>query len=199
MPLTDEQLLSVLHDHYKDTFGHLLMHYRVRGRLTAFVAVVVCGLFLDLVFPAETRTAVEVISQQKLGELISIDTGFIRVVLWFVLLALFLRYSQLVVHIDRQYNYLHVLEDKMNQIAGSDLITREGKSYLKGYPFLQNWAHFVFRGLFPCALALVICARIVIAFLNGIDLVFIIEATIAAGTLITIGAYAHFVFCGKKE
>lgn len=49
-------------------------------------------------------------------------------------LLITMKYFQLCLNIEKQYSYIHNIEDKLNSISEERLITREDYSYLKEYP-----------------------------------------------------------------
>jgi hypothetical protein len=61
-----------------------------------------------------------------------------------------LRYCQTSVLVNRQYPYLHTLEEAISpQLGGGDLYQREGTVYLREYPLLLDVAWFAYIILFP--------------------------------------------------
>ena len=87
---------------------------------------------------------------------------------WVLTLVIGLRYCQTSVLVNRQYPYLHSLEETISpQLGGGDLYQREGKVYLKDYPQILDVAWFAYGILFPlivmvAALALIYweCTRV---------------------------------------
>ena len=78
-----------------------------------------------------------------------------------MLLSVVIKYFQSVVFIERQYTYLHSLEDNLSSEYNGQAFTREGKSYLSNYPAFLNWASFLYTMLFPAILAVVTTSKIV--------------------------------------
>jgi hypothetical protein len=69
---------------------------------------------------------------------------------WVLTLTIALRYCQATVLINRQYPYLHALEEAISpNVGGSFLYRREGKVYLDEYPLLLDVAWFACCILFP--------------------------------------------------
>lgn len=90
-----------------------------------------------------------------------INFNLLGSIIWFLLLVFSLRYFQVSVFIERQYEYLHVLEYKLNQKLGEEIITREGKSYLADYPKFSDWVWLMYTVLFPTTLLLVALCKVV--------------------------------------
>ena len=102
--------LSVLHAHYVDTFAHITAHLKTRDRLFMFLLVVVGIMLFQIAAPDDFGTAATALIAERVGLKNGIDVHFIGSLVWFVLLALLIRYYQTVVHIERQYEYIHGLE-----------------------------------------------------------------------------------------
>ena len=82
----------------------------------------------------------------KLGK----SADFISTLLWLLLLGFTTKYYQVVLEIERQYEYLHSLEDKLNgYYPETKVFTREGKSYLSKYPLFSNWVWLLYTVFFP--------------------------------------------------
>ncbi len=146
-----EKRLEILHDHYKETFAHVREREKARDRL--FLAVI--GLFallaVEIQYPAEFGGSLG--SLGVAGGEIELGTLPLPALLnasWVLTLAIALRYCQAAVGVERQYPYLHMLEDELSPLlGGEDVYRREGRAYLRGYPVFLNVAWFAYVVLFP--------------------------------------------------
>ena len=126
---------TALHAHYNDTFANIKESIRLRGKLTALILLVLVFLALYTFWPSDAITAFSEISTQRLGFSVDVDVGFLGSIIWFALLGIVVRYTQVVVYIERQYKYIHKVEEELHEHFGNGIaFTREGKSYLKDYP-----------------------------------------------------------------
>lgn len=94
---------------------------------------------------------------------ISIDkrSNLFSTLLWFLLFGLSSKYYQIVLQIERQYDYIHHLEEIINnKYVGTRAFTREGKSYLGEYPLFSNWIWILYSLAFPLIILLCITIRI---------------------------------------
>lgn len=83
------------------------------------------------------------------------EASIIPTLLWFALLGFSMRYFQIQVEIEKQYEYLHALENDINSFyTGSAAFTKEGKAYLNEYPLFSNWICFLYTMVFPVLLLL---------------------------------------------
>jgi hypothetical protein len=153
VPLTDATL-EVLHDHYKESFTFIRGREGQRDRLFLWLLLFYAILILEVGFPANAHG---VLGSVRIGEN-SLNLQLIPLQLlldasWVVVAACVLKYCQLSTGIERQYDYLHMLEDHLSVALGDDqLYRREGRAYLSSYPWLLTWAWLCYIALFPAAL-----------------------------------------------
>jgi len=165
---------ELLIDHYKDTFGILQSHWKVRNRLFMYILILIAVIALDSITVKSTQTQIdpsEAVSgsaesqkgrQRLLSSLVNdfiemklkakdktfdpIDFPVIDMMARFLLLCLVIQYYQRSIFVDRQYRYIHNLESNLCSFLGEDFVTREGKSYFSrtGSPTDQNGKRPVF-------------------------------------------------------
>lgn len=157
----DSNHTSILYDHYKDTCSTIGESVKRRDRLMLFVILALAFFALQTIFPTVSNTAVNDFLNFKFGLTLKLDLSVIGNIVWFLLLIFTLRYFQVAVFIERQYKYIHYLEEKLNHEAGKELITREGKSYLHQYPIFSDWMWLLYTVIFPLLLLGVAVGKIV--------------------------------------
>lgn len=158
--MKEQPRLEVLHDHYKESFSYIRERERLRDRL--FLALI--GLFallvLEIQYPASFGGALG--SASILGteiDLAALPLPGLLSASWVLTLAIALRYCQATVSVERQYDYLHGLEEKISRELGDEaLYRREGKSYLDDYPLFQDWAYICYCFLFPIVAVVAVLA-----------------------------------------
>jgi len=149
--------LSIVHDHYKETFA--IVRERERDRDRSFLLLI--GLFAVLVvevyYPAAAGGAVR--SFQILGTDIDASRLPLSMLLnatWVLALAVSLSYCRVAISIDRQYPYVHHLESWISeQLGDASIYRREGNVYLERYPLLLNWAWLCYVVVFPLVVSVV--------------------------------------------
>jgi hypothetical protein len=157
-----EQRLDVLHDHYKESFALIRQREAQRDRLFLVLIGLFALLVLEVQYPANFGGALGPLSVSGA----EVDLGALPLpgllsVSWVLTLAIALRYCQAVMLVERQYDYLHRLEEKLSRELGDeDLYRREGSSYLDDYPLFQDWAWICYVFLFPVAAALAVLALV---------------------------------------
>lgn len=152
---------SILYDHYKDTCAIIGEAIKRRDRALLFVIVAVAFFAFQTIFPSTADLAVADYLNFKFGLTLGINLSVIGNVVWTLILLFTVRYFQTAVFVERQYTYLHQLEDKLNNAIGQNLITREGKSYLANYPWFSDWMWMIYTIILPALLFFVTCVKIV--------------------------------------
>ena len=71
-----------------------------------------------------------------------------------------MRYFQAAVHLERQYKYIHNLEDQLSPHYDGKAFTREGKAYLGDYPLFSRWTSALYTKLFPVLLIAVLGTKL---------------------------------------
>ncbi len=149
-PLTDKQL-DILNDHYKDTFTRLRESEQARDRLFLWLIGVFALLSLEIGSPTAVGGSLGKVSIAG-GELNlqALPLPALLDLTWVLALVIGLQYCQLTVRVNRQYPYLHALEETISPAVGDgELYQREGKVYLREYPLLLDVAWFAYGILFP--------------------------------------------------
>lgn len=148
----NEKLIDTIYDHYKDTCSIIGDAIKRRDRLMLFVILTLGFFAFQTIFPTVSNNVVNDFLNFKFGLTLKLNLSIIGNIVWFLLLVFTIRYFQIAVFIERQYVYLHNLEDKLNNKLGEELITREGKSYHHKYPIFSNWMWIIYTIIFPLLL-----------------------------------------------
>lgn len=162
--LSEDARVEVLHAHYVDTFGHIRNALSQRDRLFAYIVVAVTVMLLQVVAPEDTDAALGRMISEKLGLSGTLSLSVLGTVIWFALLGLVIRYFQSVIYIERQYVYIHSLEELLAANYGGSAFTREGKSYLSDYPLFSKWTWALYTIVFPSLLVVVLALKLVTEF-----------------------------------
>lgn len=160
--------IETLYDHYKDTCSIIKDAVKRRDRLMIIV-IATLGLFaLQTIFPTASSLAFNDFLNFKFGITFKLDLAIIGNIVWLLLLVFSLRYFQTATFVERQYPYLHELEDKLNKNFGENIITREGEYYLSKYPLFSNWMWVLYTIAFPLLLLIVSTIKIIGEIQNGL-------------------------------
>src|SRR5215207_7486688 len=161
--MSDSPRLEVLHDHYKESFSYIRERERERDRLFLILIALFALLALEIQYPFNFRGAVGTLS--FLGIELNVDAlplpAFLTAT-WVTVLVITLRYCQASTNVERQYDYLHTLEDKISAELGDDeLYRREGRAYESNYPLFSWWAYRFYVVVLP---VIAIIATVVLIF-----------------------------------
>lgn len=158
----EEAKFNNLCSHYKDSFD--IHRSSIKQRDTLFYGLlVILAIFTLQISSAESVTNivseyVKNISGVKIGN----NVEFISTLMWLMLLGFSTRYFQVVLEIERQYDYLHALEEQLNSFyPNTKAFTREGKSYLGKYPLFSKWVWLLYTLFFPVLILLSVLSKIV--------------------------------------
>jgi len=157
--LTDTKL-EVLNSHYDETVSNIRAALRQRDRLFVLLLVIVTVMLLQAIAPEEAGAALSEMVGARLG-VDPIDVSVISSVLWFSALAAVVRYFQAVVYAERQYEYIHRLEEVLSSYLDDKAFTREGRAYLDGYPLFSKWTWVLYTIAFPGLLVAVLGGKLI--------------------------------------
>ncbi|MDP9412307.1 MAG: hypothetical protein M3P70_17805 [Actinomycetota bacterium] len=149
-------VLGLLHEHYMDTFAHIREREQRRDRLFVLLVLMFVLLVFQVHYPASVGGALGTVSVGGVSvSLTDLPLAAVLNVTWLLTLLVGLKYCQTALTVERQYPYLHKLEEAISERLGStDLFCREGKAYLSEYPAVLNWAWFCYVILFPLVVLL---------------------------------------------
>jgi len=154
-------ILETLNDHYKDSFAYLQYHLKIRDKLFFLIILIIIVMLYQIYSPEASGVAIAGFIANRMNlEQSSVDISFFSSVIWFGLLAFILRYFQTVIHIERQYVYIHNLEGQLSSFYKDNVFTREGESYSNNYPLFSNASWIFYTIVFPILLIIVTCKKI---------------------------------------
>jgi hypothetical protein len=154
---TGDAEFNNLCSHYKDTYEIHLSSTKQRDTLFYILLVIVASFSLRIGSVDLVNGVLSSYINKSYGVAVDSNTNLFGTMLWLLLFGVSSRYYQIVVQIERQYAYIHHLEELLNEkYAGSQAFTREGKSYLDKYPLFSNWICFLYTGAFPALIFMTI-------------------------------------------
>lgn len=199
----DEKILEVYYDHYKDTFSFLRDYIKERDRYFLYTLIILFIILFQVNNQIVIKDIVQHYVSSDLGSNASIDFNYINSLVLFVFLSVIVRYFQSNILIQRQYAYIHLVEEKLTAyIQESNCsITREGKSYLDGYPKVSYFIHRIYTVVFPVLLCIVLMIKIYDESLNDNKAFRIINFLICFTTFSITVLYVSWIHFGdfKKE
>ncbi len=189
--LSEDAKIEVLHAHYLDTFANIRNALSQRDRLFAYTVSAVTVMLLQVVAPQDTDAAIGRLVSGMLDLSGTFSLSVIGTVLWFILLGLVIRYFQTVIYIERQYAYIHSLEELLAANYEGTAFTREGKSYLNNYPLFSKWTSAVYTIAFPLLLVLVLAVKLATEFFRAttLDWLFAFDALTFGAVTVSVALY----------
>lgn len=193
---------SILYDHYKDTCSIIGDAVKRRDRAMLFV-IIAAGFFaFQTIFPSAADHAVTDYLSFKFGLTLQVNLSVIGNVVWILVLLFTLRYFQTAVFVERQYAYLHQLENKLNKSIGQEVVTREGKSYLAAYPWFSDWMWALYTIILPTSLFFFTCIKITEEWVSTSDAKatfgLLVDTGIFILLVVSIGLYLGMMHFKKK-
>lgn len=196
---SEDTKLEILNDHYKDSFVHLQEHRKFRDRSFILVVVFVGLLLFQLYAPKESGQTFGEFVAAKFELKTSVDISFLGSLIWFGLLGVLIRYFQTGILLERQYKYIHSLEDQLSSYYDGKTFTRESKAYLKNYPRFSDVAHLIYTVLFPFLLIVVVIAKIwnEISVATQISALLVFDVAACVCIIATTFLYLRYIHWGK--
>ena len=128
-----------------------------RDRYFYFVIGLLAIVLFDLATPDDFANVFGDVLKTQLQLSTALDLGYVRSLLWFLFLGLTVRYCQTALGVERQYSYIHELEDLLAaQLPGA--FRREGEAYLAEYPLFLTWAHYLYTLVTPLLIMVIALA-----------------------------------------
>lgn len=170
MIIINDKNLEIAYDHYKDTVQYLKEDLKKRDKLILILLVLICFYFFIELKTDETVDATNIFITSKMGINYKFNYDILIIANLLFILIVELKYFQLCIYIERQYEYLSKLEDTINSIMGTKIVTREGFSYLNEYPLLSAFIHRIYNYILPFGIILTFFTKlqnIIIYFLKN--------------------------------
>ena len=117
--------LELLANHYSETFALLKSDVARRDKLFLYMLILLSVILLYLINPEMVSQMFQGMLSNLTGtengdsSLTELDLSFVAMVLWFGLLSLVHTYFQIVLHIQRQYDYVYGLEELLSNEYGN--------------------------------------------------------------------------------
>ena len=163
--------IDLYYDHYKDTFEHLKGYLKKRDNYTIMLFIMVIVLSFQLHEPQECAKLANAFIQSEFKD-VTIEFKYINTILLFAFLWLTILYYQINLLIEKMYNYIHEVEDNLSR-DGNYPISREGKSYLRHYPWLSSIVHRIYTILFPLLIIAIIGFKLYNEYEQGYTLLYV--------------------------
>lgn len=159
--------LELLFDHYKDMCKKQEALIKKRNHMFSFFCLIVTILFL--LTSQENNMYLLIISYFKNS--FNLDLFFpihtLITIVWLLMFYIMLQYYSTIINLERGYQYIHNLEDRINEYADNKLITREKEFYLNKYPFILNFSDIFHKKVIPIIFLLLIIGGYIVSVIKS--------------------------------
>ncbi|MFA5747461.1 MAG: hypothetical protein WC926_05350 [Candidatus Paceibacterota bacterium] len=120
---SDDTKIEIIHDHYKETFSYIREKEKKRDFLFIIIIALIGILFLEVQYSGIFSI---LLNKVKLNfaevDLSVMPISIFLSVTWTYLFMVVLRYCQSSIFVERNYDYLHKLEEKISGVIGDKKI-----------------------------------------------------------------------------
>lgn len=194
--ITEELKYSTIYDHYKETVNYLKKDLIKRDKITLAIFILFSAYFLVEFKQVDSVTVTNILIKKKVGLSLDINYTVLSTAMLLLILGTTVKYFQMCLNIQKQYDYIHNLENKINIISDEKLITRKGYSYLKEYPLLSALIHRIYNFFLPLGIILSMSLKIYKICKTGLGILTAINIVI--GFLIILCTSLHLLFVYRK-
>lgn len=153
MHLDKDKNLEIYYDHYRETNNLSKEAQSRRNKNYAMLCLLEAISFMMVRNPDLICGILNDATKIKLETTIQISNGIIQTLVWILIAYVLVRYIQDVLYIERQYEYLNALEQKIVELLGeketNSIFAREGDYYLKSYPIILNLIDLFYKFFSP--------------------------------------------------
>ncbi len=198
--VSEESKLQILNDHYKDSFAQLIIYKKSRDRLLIAVFGTAGIQLFQLFSPKDADSTIGAVIAKQLGVQSPPDMLLITTLIWIILVALVFKYFLAVVNVELHYDYIHQLEDSLNNTFGSHLFTREGKFYRGKSSMLSGMVWWIYNLILPIILGAAVISKIVSDWRSQYQISILLVINTIAAALICVGIvlFLHHRFSRKS-
>ena len=139
--------LEILYDHYKDTYELSKKEQKVRNKNYIILCLLEALSFLVLFNAEKAYSVFQYIINIKVENPMELGDSILRPLLWTLVLYVSIRYCQNTIYVERQYKYIHKLEEKISATIKD--FNREGFNYLSNRPLVLKFIHIFYTWISP--------------------------------------------------
>lgn len=196
--IKDELKYSTIYDHYKETVAYLKKDLEKRDKITLYILVLFSIYFIVEFKPSDSVMVANTFIKNKAGFLLNLNYDILSTLVLVLILGTIIKYFQMCLNIEKQYDYIHNLEDKLNALSDEKLITREGYSYLKEYPLLSALIHRIYTFFLPLLIIVAMIIKTYMIIKTGLSILTVINITIGFLIILCTILYWLFIYRANK-
>lgn len=154
--MTDE---SIFYDHYKDSFEQQKSYLAKRDKFTVIILVLITLMVGFIYDPNLVSSKINTAIQTSFGDL-TFDFKYLNTALVFLSLWSILQYYQVVILIEKMYDYIKLCEHTLSA-SGDYKVSREGDFYQKKNKWFGKLTDFCYVYIFPSAIVAISISKVV--------------------------------------
>lgn len=197
MIIINEKNLEIAYDHYKETVQYLKEDLKKRDKVLSILLILICFYFFIELKTNETIDVANLVIQSKIKINYKFNYDILIIANLLFVFIIELKYFQLCTYIERQYEYISRLENIINSIIGSNIVTREGFSYLNEYPLLPAFVHRIYNYFLPFGIILTFLIKLINIIKVFIQNKFFYSICIILIILISICSFLYLLFINR--
>ncbi|WP_200243035.1 hypothetical protein [Thiohalocapsa halophila] len=195
---------EILYEHYKDSCERIRDREKQRDRLFLIVVGLLGLLVLALSYSVVLHAAIPEINLGAVKiKLTRVPITVLLSTVWTFLAALTLRYYQVTLDIEKKYDNLHALEQRLSASLGDGTaIDRESAGYItKKGKWFRHWAWVFYTAVFP----VVVISIVVWAIANEVSAGStplshrVYDIALAAFTLVSVASYLGAIWVKRSN
>lgn len=188
---------ELIYNHYTETCEIQRNSTKERNKLFIFLCLIIGLQYLLMISNDATVFSINSLLKEKWSIDFTFSATIIQCVCWIFFLYVSMRYIQSNVYIERQYNYIHNIEEKLSN-NDNILVEREGKAYLDDYPFVSNYIDFIYKWVMPIVFVITASLKIILEIINFYNFL-ALTFDIVLAILVIILWVAYLIFLHKKK
>lgn len=190
--LDTEKILELCYDHYKDT-NELNRAAQSRRNRDFMILCILEAISLLMVWnPQFIAAVINDVVRSQIENTMQIGSNVLQTLIWILIAYILVRYIQEVMYIERQYDYLNKLENRINDLLAEKDITREGDSYLQNFPLVLNIIHLFYNLFCPIFFTFINIYHIILEWKNVTGVLSIAADSIICFSIILITLFYYF-------
>lgn len=152
--IDNEIKFNSLYDHYKETICFIKNDLSKRDKLTFLIFLLLITYFFIELKPVDSIKVANDFLKNKFNFTLILNYEVLNIGILFFIFIFLVKYFSLSLYIEKQYCYIHDIENNLNFFMGTTLITRESSYYLNEYPLLSALIDRIYKFFLPVFLIL---------------------------------------------
>lgn len=153
------ELHEFLYDHYKETCDLSRQAQRRRNKSFIGLCILEALSFLMTIRPSDILNIFTGGIKEKLDITLNLSSNILQTLIWISITYVTIRYVQDVLYIERQYDYMALLEKELSE--SMNVFKREGEHYQNDYPMVLNFIDLFYKMLSPVLFLTINTVRVV--------------------------------------